>query len=241
MIGIYKIINPKGKVYVGQTTNIKKREKTYSRLNCKKQPKLYNSLKKYGYENHTFEIIEECTLEQLNEREIYWGLYFDVLGKKGLNLKLGNGRGSCSEETKQKMRGAAFGRTWSDDSKKKFKLSKTNHSMYNDEWRNKIKEANKGRKILWADKISNSSKGLKGKFTNKSHSEETKKKMSEYRKEYYSNDHKKTQVLQYDLEGNFIKEWNSIVEAKKEFKGDISACVRGRQKTSCGYIWKVKE
>ena len=82
MIGIYKIINPKGKVYVGQTTNIKKREKTYSRLNCKKQPKLYNSLKKYGYENHTFEINEECTLEQLNEREIYWGLYFDVLGKK---------------------------------------------------------------------------------------------------------------------------------------------------------------
>lgn len=240
MIGIYKIINPKGKVYIGQSNNIEHRWEMYGRLACKKQAKLYNSLVKYGWENHKKEIIEECNSDQLNKREIYWGEKFNVLNKNGLNLKLGNGRGVCSEETKQKMKISATGREWKDETKIKFKLSKTNHPMYNDDWRNKIREANKGRKILWADKISNASKGKEGKFTNKSHSIETKQKMSEYRKEKYINSHKYKPILQYDLEGNLIKEWRSIAEAKEEFKGDISACVRGKQKTAYGFKWKYR-
>jgi hypothetical protein len=47
-------------------------------------------------------------------------------------------------------------------------------------------------------------------------------------------------VLQYDLEGNFIKEWDSITKAKNIFKGNIYSCVNNRQKTACGYIWKFK-
>jgi hypothetical protein len=47
-------------------------------------------------------------------------------------------------------------------------------------------------------------------------------------------------ILQYDLEGNFIKEWDSIIEAKEKFKGDIQRCCAGLSKTSCGYIWKYK-
>ena len=103
MIGIYKITNPIEKIYIGQSTDLKKREETYSRLNCKNQIKLYNSILKYGWEQHKFEIIEECSLDQLNEKEMYWGLYYDVLGENGLNLKLGDAKGKCSEETKQKM------------------------------------------------------------------------------------------------------------------------------------------
>jgi group I intron endonuclease len=240
MVGIYKILNPKNKVYIGQSTDIRNREKMYKRLACKSQNKLYNSLLKYGWEQHTFEIIEECSREQLDEREIYWGNYYGVLGKNGLNLKLGDGKGSCSEETKQKMKNAAIGRKWSNDTKTKFKTSKINHPMYNDDWRYKIKEANKGRKILWANKISDSLKGKKGNFTDKTHSPETKQKMSNYRKKHYNNNHKKSQIIQYDLKGNFIREWDSIIEAKKEYKGDISACVRGRQKSAGGYIWKNK-
>jgi group I intron endonuclease len=102
-VGIYKITSPSGKIYIGQSTDLEKRENDYKILKCEKQPKLYNSLKKYGWENHTFEIIEKCRLDQLNKREIYWGLHYDVLEEKGLNLRLGNANGLCSEETKQKI------------------------------------------------------------------------------------------------------------------------------------------
>lgn len=53
-----------------------------------------------------------------------------------------------------------------------------------------------------------------------------------------------TPVLQYDLEGNFIKEWSSQTEATKALNktGDgIGACCRGRQKKAYNYIWKFKK
>ena len=47
MIGIYKITNPKEKVYIGQSIDIEKRWKRYYyTLNCKSQTALYRSLKK---------------------------------------------------------------------------------------------------------------------------------------------------------------------------------------------------
>lgn len=74
MIGIYKITNPKGRIYIGSSKNIPYRwEHYYKRLNCKKQVKLFNSFLKYGYENHTFEVIEECTIDVLLKRENYYG------------------------------------------------------------------------------------------------------------------------------------------------------------------------
>ena len=97
MIGIYKITSPTGKIYIGQSTNIENRKYYYSSIKCNKQHKLYNSLQKQGWEQHMFEIIEECSLDQLNEREIHWGLYYDVLGENGLNLRLGYANGFCSE------------------------------------------------------------------------------------------------------------------------------------------------
>jgi len=45
-------------------------------------------------------------------------------------------------------------------------------------------------------------------------------------------------ILQYDLEGNFIKEWESITEAKQWLgSGDIQSCVNGKQKQAGGYQW----
>ncbi len=52
IVGIYKITNPKGKVYIGQSVNIKKRWGDYKCLhNCKEQKMLYNSFIKYGVNN----------------------------------------------------------------------------------------------------------------------------------------------------------------------------------------------
>ena len=51
-------------------------------------------------------------------------------------------------------------------------------------------------------------------------------------------------VLQFDKNGNFIKEWISISEAARIINistGNIVKCCKGRQKTYKGFIWKYKE
>lgn len=51
-------------------------------------------------------------------------------------------------------------------------------------------------------------------------------------------------VLQYDLDGNFIKEWNSASEAERNLGysiGNISGVCCGRGQTALGYMWKYKE
>jgi len=87
MIGIYKIVNPKGKIYIGQSINIERRFKEYKKLLCNQSTKLYYSLQKYGVENHTFEIIEKCSQSQLNQKEEYYILLYNS-HNEGLNIKL---------------------------------------------------------------------------------------------------------------------------------------------------------
>jgi group I intron endonuclease len=91
LIGIYKITSPSGKVYVGQSFDVERRKSQYRRLeNCvKNQIKLHRSILKYGWNKHLFEIIEQCDIQSLNQRERYWQEYYDVLNpEKGLNCKL---------------------------------------------------------------------------------------------------------------------------------------------------------
>lgn len=46
-------------------------------------------------------------------------------------------------------------------------------------------------------------------------------------------------VAQYDLQGNFIREWESMKSAKDIASlQNISACCRGVKKTAGGFIWK---
>ena len=50
-----------------------------------------------------------------------------------------------------------------------------------------------------------------------------------------------TSILQYDLEGNFIRKWNSIKEAADYYNinsSNISECLTGRNKSSNKFIWK---
>lgn len=87
--GIYKITSPSGKVYIGQSRNVLKRFREYKTLsNCKGQNRLYNSFLKHGVDNHIYEIIEECSINFLNEKERYWQDYYEVLNEKGLNCVL---------------------------------------------------------------------------------------------------------------------------------------------------------
>ena len=89
MIGIYKITSPTNKIYIGQSIDIEKRFLTYKLLRCKTQPALYLSFIKHNVENHIFEILEQCSIELLNERERYYQDFYNVLSL-GLNCKLTN-------------------------------------------------------------------------------------------------------------------------------------------------------
>lgn len=51
-------------------------------------------------------------------------------------------------------------------------------------------------------------------------------------------------LLQYDLQGNFIKEFPSVHEASREFgksRANISSCANGFRNQAYGFIWKFKE
>jgi group I intron endonuclease len=116
IIGIYKITNPKGKIYIGQSINIEKRKKRYEKhiKHMSSQPKIYNSILKYGWEQHVFEIIEECSIEQLNEKEVYWKQYYLNQTYNRWDMVLfcdlyDNGGGPLSEATKQKISKALLG------------------------------------------------------------------------------------------------------------------------------------
>jgi group I intron endonuclease len=105
MVGIYKITSPAGRIYIGQSIDIKRRWRKYQYEMNKYQYKLYNSFQKYGFNNHVFEIIEECDIELLNQSERYWQDCYDVLNG-GLNCQLTKDKdrsGFFSEEHRSKI------------------------------------------------------------------------------------------------------------------------------------------
>lgn len=92
---IYKITNKiNGRCYIGQTSqNAKKRWKEHIKVYT--NPKCYNynyplykAFRKYGIKKFEFEVIEECEIQDLNKREIYWISYYNSY-KEGYNQTLG--------------------------------------------------------------------------------------------------------------------------------------------------------
>jgi group I intron endonuclease len=101
MIGIYKITSPSGKIYIGQSTSIERRKKSYAKARCTGQVKLYRSIVKYGFSEHTFEVVEECKIEDLSARERYWQEFYNVLGERGLNCSLTGTESALKVYTKE--------------------------------------------------------------------------------------------------------------------------------------------
>lgn len=112
--GIYLITSPSGRLYIGQSTDIYKRWNSYKNYNIKGQHKILNSLKKYTFENHYFEILIECNSEYLNKLERTIGDFFDVLNKDNLNLQLpgyDDIKLKVSDEVKNKISKALKGKS----------------------------------------------------------------------------------------------------------------------------------
>ena len=96
--GIYKIQNKiNNMIYIGQSIDIlyrfKAHKKSYDNL------AIHKAMQEYGIENFTFEIVEECSREKLDEREKYWISYYDSY-RNGYNRTSG-GSGTPLNKTKK--------------------------------------------------------------------------------------------------------------------------------------------
>ena len=47
-------------------------------------------------------------------------------------------------------------------------------------------------------------------------------------------------ILQYTLDGEFVREWPSATDVGREAQTNICYCLKGKQKTAYGYVWKYK-
>lgn len=92
--GIYKIANKAtGEVYIGQSVNIAQRWKQHIKcglgIDASSTNKLYNTMQNTGVWNFTFEVLEECSRDKLNEKERFWIDMYQS-NKVGMNLTKGN-------------------------------------------------------------------------------------------------------------------------------------------------------
>ncbi len=185
MIVIYKITSPSGKIYIGQTTNYSKRHNAYKNHKCKGQPKLFASIEKYGFINHTIEIIKECQVEDLNYYERYYQEYYESV-LDGLNLRYTattDKSGFMSEETKKKMSDSGKGKIITEEWKKNLALVWLGRK-HTEETKKKMSESAKGKEKT-AEHIAKLPQNQKG-FKKKPHSEETKTKIAEGLKRHFS-------------------------------------------------------
>ena len=121
MTGIYKITSPSGKSYIGQSKNIKSRWKSHQSESSWFQCKLYNSFKSHGVEAHTFEVVEECPWEELNNRERHHQEQYNTI-EEGLNhyyQQTDTLPKIVSEETKRKTSNSLKGRVRTEEHSRK--------------------------------------------------------------------------------------------------------------------------
>ena len=237
---IYRIDNlENGNFYIGQTRMTLSKRFTDHKSEARRgkvMVTLYNAMRKYGIDMFTIEpieVIEAQTKEELtdllNQREIH---YISTL-KPPYNEAPG-GLGHTGVE-------------WTEERRSNFKklMSGENNPNYgkplSDETKAKLSSALKGR-VITEESRKKRSETMKG----VPKSDETRKRMSEVRKGWEmpkGKDSKKAvPVEQYDINGNLIKIFGSVIDASREVGCQgISLCLKGRLKTSGGFVWKYHQ
>ena len=89
MIGIYKITKKEnGKSYIGQSNDIERRIKEHQ---YKTDLAIELAIHKYGVDAFNYEVLEQCSLEELDAKEIYWIQYYNTFKGFGYNCNKGGG------------------------------------------------------------------------------------------------------------------------------------------------------
>ena len=190
IIGIYKITNTtNGMVYVGQSRNVKKRwseHKRNLRKGSHENDKLQKAYNKYGAKAFVYEIIETCSLEELNAKEIFWCNELQALDRhKGYNLGEAGGQ-------------AMLGRHHTLESRKKMSEYRKIHSVgkgngfygkkHSQETLAKISKALKGKLVGEKNGMYNRC-GILSPSYGTHHSPESRRKMSENHADFTGEKH----------------------------------------------------
>lgn len=263
IVGIYKITNPKGKIYIGQSWNIFNRWKDYKTYKGKGQPLLQRSFLNHGIDNHDFEIVcilsKDVNQQILDYHEIiYWQSYL-YSNFKMLNLKEPGSFGKMSQSSKDKIGKAnslsLLGKKQSEEAIKK-RIASIMATKRNG--KNKIVQYSlNGEKIKEWDCIIDAAKQLNIPDSNickcliNSYGRNS---AGGFRWAYYEKPIKtekiknknriKRAIYQYNVDGSFIKEWESASKASKETKinrANIIMCALGNQKTAGNFKWAYKD
>lgn len=220
MTGIYKITNEiNGKAYIGQSICIEERFKQHKReafyKNKRSNKILYQAFRKYGLENFSFEILEECTKEELDNREIYWIKYYNTFND-GYNLTMGGQGNSFTKDIPEEE----VHKMWNEG-----KTVKEIKDFY------KVKNITIKRRLSSCETYSEHEARVRaGKSITKLNDSLSK---TRYEK----------QIIQYDLEGNIINKYNSVTEIKKKLGYDsrtIEKCIEGNLYSSHNFRWGLE-
>lgn len=223
MIGIYKITNLKNnKCYIGSSSNISKRFTNHKwSLSKNKHPNkhLQNAFNKYGKDIFIFKLIEECALNILIIRE-QW--YIDNLKPEyNIRKKAESNIGVIrSKEVRLKMSKTMKGRKHSEESKLKMSIaSKGKPKNFSKTYLKSLSEKMKGTQLAKGVIWTNEQKLARGVLKSKP-------------------------ILQYDLDGILIKEWDKVkdVELLNEFNQDkVIQCCKNKILVYKGFVWKYKK
>lgn len=221
-----------GKMYVGQTIHlIESRWKRHIRSAQRgSDHKFHRAIRKYGEEN--FLVEEVLTVSASTKEELKTKLdYVEIrlikkfgTRKHGYNsTDGGEGLVNLSEESLLKISKALKGRKFSEETRKKMSSAA----------KLRIGELNSN---FGNHKLAGKNHPLYG----KRHSEETKKKISEANLGKKGQSNNTRRVFQYSLNGELIRVWNTVLEAKREFKLN-GHTIRKRLSDGLpyqGYLWK---
>jgi group I intron endonuclease len=216
------------------------------------------AIKKYGKKSFKKYILEECNLEDLNEREQYWIKCYNTFLGEGYNMddggKSNSGYWATLDDDKKAEIHKKRLNNRPDDFKERCKLAakdrdfsylseKLKGRIYSKETLSKMSESAKKRGVI----EKNIQKAWDAKRGSKLTPEQcnniskaTKGKKKPPRTEEHKSKLRKP-VNQFDLQGNFIKTHESVSSASLETGGDytgVSNCANGKLKTSGGFIWK---
>lgn len=238
---IYRITSPTDRIYIGKTTNFKKRKQSYSRVR-KDQTLIHSSIKKYGIENHKFEVIDEFDgdVNYCDSKEMFWIRSFMSHNKrwsvseykydKGLNCTDGGETGPVGSN---KPKYALRGKPLSEETKKK--LSESKKLAY----KNGMINPNKGKKLSEERKKQIGLSKIGKKYNLGTRWTQEQKDNLAVKKESKA-------ILQYNLEGDLIAEFRGVREASKKTgiaRNVINHSARGLLKridSRRKYIFKYK-
>ncbi len=145
MFLIYKYTSPSGKSYIGQTNNIKEREKLHKRSSsC---PAFSRAIKKYGFDNFKREILcSDLSIEEANKMEALLIKEHNTMYPLGYNLRSGGDNSTLSDLSRKRLSAARKGIVFSDEHLKNLSVSHKGNKQ-SEESKKKISQGLKGRVV----------------------------------------------------------------------------------------------